>query len=345
MGPSAPLSPSPFSYWAGRTICRICYWRVAVLSSAFGASAPVTRGFGAMHRDWLERMEGLVFRALNGVGIENRIAILHAYNRIKFGRKDRMRRRLRPELLQGFDPSVIMDDGWAIDRSRSVPHLASIGEICRALLSERPGEIGGNVYLSNIFHPNDFSSYPLLFDFATSPQIVSVAAAYLDQIPVLSQMFLWRSRPYEALDGSQLFHKDQVDSQQAKVFVLLRDVGPGDGPLTFVPRRLSADASRQLGYGRAGADYRVRDDALGAYVSEEDWLIFTGVAGDIAYVDTSSCFHFGSRIKHGERHMLMLQYTRLTRGDVRRPPFADYVSTGDSELKKLVLDPFYRVGM
>ena len=66
---------------------------------------------------------------MSRLGIANTMRLAHAYNRLKFGRQDDWRRRLYREHLAELleengvptRPRLEMKDGWALDRSRSLP--------------------------------------------------------------------------------------------------------------------------------------------------------------------------------------------------------------------------------
>src|SRR2546427_11383191 len=73
---------------------------------------------------------------MSRLGIANTMRLAHAYNRITFGRQDDWRRSLyRGQFTAMLEengpatrPRIVMEDGWAIDTSMSLPHLGRVLE-------------------------------------------------------------------------------------------------------------------------------------------------------------------------------------------------------------------------
>jgi hypothetical protein len=143
-------------------------------------------------------------------------------------------------------------------------------------------------------------------DFALSERVVGPIAAYLGVVPVLTDIDLWYSAHHpKAPKSSQLWHLDHADTTQVKVWVHIGDIDPHNGPLTV----LDADSSEALAEAsdyNFSESYRLRDDAVPA----DGLVAFTGPAGTVDFVDTSRCFHFGSRVaaEGRPRRVAMLQY-------------------------------------
>jgi hypothetical protein len=158
----------------------------------------------------------------------------------------------------------------------------------------------------------DQGSYTIespLLRFALQPEIVAIAAAYLGLVPVLQFANVFHSSATGAeLVKSQLYHCDSDDVEQMKVFVLCEAVTPAMGPLTL----LRADDSEVI---RTRSAYRFNTRLADAEVEEllggkPAAAALVGPAGTTAFVDTSRCFHYGSRIQDSElrRVIVLLQY-------------------------------------
>jgi hypothetical protein len=158
----------------------------------------------------------------------------------------------------------------------------------------------------------DQSAYTLetpLLRLALQPELVAMAAAYLGLVPVLQFANVFHSSATGAeLVKSQLYHCDSDDVEQMKVFVLCETVTPAMGPLTV----LRADDSEVV---RNRSEYRFNtrltdeqvEQLLGARPAETPLV---GPAGTTAFLDTSRCFHYGSRIEDAtlRRIVVLLQY-------------------------------------
>lgn len=141
-----------------------------------------------------------------------------------------------------------------------------------------------------------------------SPEIYLSAAFYLKTLPVLSGVRILYSpnMPADHLDQAQFFHMDPEGSRQVKVFIAIRDVGGDNSPLTFVPAAASA---RLLKCGNpAFLGKRVTDKAMNKGAPKEGWLRHEAKRGGAVFLDTSRCFHFGSRPAPKPRFLLYAQY-------------------------------------
>src|SRR5258707_9975825 len=82
---------------------------------------------------------------MSRLGIASTMRLAHAYNRLKFGRQDDWRpglyREHLAELLEENGvptrPRLAMKDGWALDRSGSLPHLDRVLADSEKIIAER----------------------------------------------------------------------------------------------------------------------------------------------------------------------------------------------------------------
>ena len=174
-------------------------------------------------------------------------------------------------------------------------------------------------------------------------EIVASAAAYLGLVPILQYANVFFSS-YTGADArkSQLFHCDSDETEQMKVFVLCDEVTPESGPLTFLPAAPSETLRGKAAYkyNTRLTDTKVRE-LLGAAAAPTAIL---GPAGTTAFLDTSRCFHFGSRCADASTHRLvvMLQYVTplafILPDDHREgAQFRHLVSDTHDEVTRLVL--------
>jgi hypothetical protein len=121
------------------------------------------------------------------------------------------------------------------------------------------------------------------------------------------------SENLEKLKGSQMFHRDGKRwlLRRAKFLVNMDDVDADCGPFTFLPADVSQRVSESIGSMKDQA--RVADDIVYRIAKPSDNVSLIGPAGTGAVVDSSRCFHYGARVKRGER--LILQFHFLGRAD------------------------------
>ena len=144
---------------------------------------------------------------------------------------------------------------------------------------------------------------------ALRPDILSAVTEYLGVLPILEFVNVKCSdHVAQPLSKSQLLHCDSDEASQVKIFVLCTDVTTESGPLVV----LGAASSRRL---REKVAYRhnrrvTDEEATAALGHLNDLHAITGPPGTICCVDTSRCFHYGSRVSAptGRRLVVLLQY-------------------------------------
>lgn len=222
------------------------------------------------------------------------------------------RRRLARALRRAPPESIYIDRvrGYGFFTAEDVPETKAALETLRSLartridLRSRGLQGGGKQNLIDLIEPVDFEAYPEILRFALSPVIVEALSQYLGTVPVLASVRLWWSPPNDSVVSSQLFHIDKEDFHQAKLFLNIEPVDQDTGPLTFIPADLTRAAVKALRH-RVG---RVQDDDIYNVVEPENTVCAVGPAGHGIILDTSACFHYGSRQNKKSRLVLMMQY-------------------------------------
>jgi len=301
---------------------------------------------------------------MSRLGIASTMRLAYFYNRLKFGRQDRSRRGLYQTQLAtlleengGLSRTPIeMKDGWALETSMSLPHLDRVLEDSDKIIAERSGERRSSKgayrsYFQDVWTPEDLERYPSFLDFATSGDVLSVVSHYLKSIPVLSTALPAGIRFVEsnaAFDDqpdkphdSQLYHIDYYSLPNVYILVLLRDTTHEHGPWTFLPRGVSQKARRALNYWSRQRGYRVSDEDIYSVVDRKEAIEFSYPRGTVLFIESSGCFHYGSRNSIKPRFQLMIGYTGACRTDfseVIRPQKVYPVRDIDSRLRKMVLN-------
>ena len=270
----------------------------------------------------------------------------HAARRAGGLLRDRPRRAaLRALVPTWFD--IAKSDGFLVLPAGSFAELPEIVAEAHATLARfesegRPAPDSWKRFLVNVLDPAEVTAGSAIMRLALREDVITAVSRYLGIVPRLSAVSVLHSDTVEAvLKSSQLHHCDGDDVTQVKVFVYCTDVDRRSGPLTV----LSADRSAQV---RKAAGYTYRDRLSDAQVAAvlgpgaEHPIL--GPAGTTAFVDTSRCFHFGSRVEPGAppRLVTMIQYQ--TPYAFVRPEQADGLSWLDrlggasfSQLQRLVL--------
>jgi hypothetical protein len=295
------------------------------------------------------------------LGLRRSRAIARTFNR-RADRYVRFRRTLYEErfaeLLAGAGGPpgrrIEMRDGFAIDESRSLPHLDRLlaaGEDIIERYAGRQWEFE-KPFLQDISPESAVDHYPAVLDFITSPEVVAAAAPCFGYVPALPGTIPEGFRLMESstrfdpdADGpwrqSQLYHLDYHSTPTVYVIVAIRDIGPDDGPLHFLGAAASRKVVDALGYGRRGVPYRLTDEVVYSIVDEGDVHRFAAPAGTVLFIESSACFHYGSRRPAAPRYQAQYSFTSPVRNDFMelwRPQRVYPVGAADSDLRRLVLD-------
>jgi hypothetical protein len=215
-------------------------------------------------------------------------------------------------------------DGYAVLPPGSVANTDEIVALSLNLFEEKQRQLeaaaGSSTskkwaFLRSILTNQDLARNPTLIDFALSDSLLGLVTNYLGTIPHLNRIDLLYSVNHggEEAISSQIYHLDPEGTRQAKLFMNLRDVGPDEGPFTFIPasetsRIVNAIRKRRLEDTQMAAG-RYSDDELARVGGLEKAISVDGPKGSAALVDTSRCLHFGSRVKPGTyRLCLYIQY-------------------------------------
>jgi hypothetical protein len=179
--------------------------------------------------------------------------------------------------------------------------------------------------------------------FALSEHVLAPVCAYLGLVPVLYEFDVWYSMPQpDEPQASQLWHLDHDDEKQVKVWVHCSDVDEASGPLTVIDAATSDEVAERLGYD-FGEGHRVADDQVEELAGPAVTRL-EGAAGTVHFVDTSRCFHMGSRVAPGgtPRRVFVAQYLtpyafRFRPDHLQKAPYRNLANEGSSELERLLL--------
>jgi hypothetical protein len=126
-----------------------------------------------------------------------------------------------------------------------------------------------------------------------------------------------------------------------KIFVLCSAVTPAQGPLTLLDAHTSRTVRRRLDYHFGG---KLKDKRLAGMIGPADYHPIVGAPGTVCLVDTTQCFHFGSRVEKGAnpRLVAMIQYLMpasfmLPRDHRQGSPFRHLATPEMSQVQRLIL--------
>ncbi len=297
------------------------------------------------------------------LGVENTARLGRSWNARRFGPSLEARRRnldrhldeLERERDAGAAPPIVLRDGWARDDSHSLPHLDRVIDEMNSVIEERGGRewpFHGKPFLYDILPERAWERYASILDFVATPEVLEPVARHCGFAPCLSgdtppgvrlmesstQFDPQAQGPWRS---SQLWHTDYHSFPTIYVIVAVREIRPEDGALHFVGEEASGRVAEALRYNRRGSSHRVSDEEFAEHVDPSETITFTGPPGSVMFIDSSRCFHFGSRNPRRPRYQLQYAYISPVRndfGDLVRDQAQYPVTSEDPLSRRLALD-------
>ena len=276
-----------------------------------------------------------------------------AERREQWRERDSERLRLAEDLAAGARFTIPQERGYLKLPPGTIPEAQPVIETGNALIES----IGHDRILSEFNPRKDTMSRGFLppdakelgspyMNFALHPDVVAAASAYLGVVPILLDIDIWYAYAEHTIDApinASLWHLDGDDTKQVKVWIHLADVVPESGPLTILDASRSEEFAHHTEYD-SSVEYRIPDEKIASFITDEDIVTFDGPKGQVDFVDTSRAMHMGSRAKAGcpVRRVFFVKYVTpyafKWKADHRdEAPFRDLAAGASSELESLLL--------
>ena len=209
---------------------------------------------------------------------------------------------------------ISREEGYRLFLPSAFSELPEIVAASHAVYERHQAEVTDNEaynkhYFFNILTAEDLHRHPVLADFALSAPMTESIAGYLGELPRFHSLGVFYSSVNDTIDGSQMFHVDGDALTQIKCFINIWDVKPGNGPLTFLPKKETSFYLRTNGLLKT-----ISDTDVWRIAPKERQVAVVGPPGSGVLVDTSRCLHQGSRARELPRLVFQFQY--VTRPDV-----------------------------
>ena len=185
------------------------------------------------------------------------------------------------------------------------------------------------------FETADVLAQPEVQALLADPAILSVAQSYLGSTPIADVVSMWWHTAYSDQpdeEAAQFFHFDMDRIKWLKFFIYLTDVGPDNGPHSFVrgSHRTGGIPSALLSRGYM----RLTDEDVAQHYSGGDVVQFLAPRGTVLAEDTRG-LHKGLAVRRGDRLMLQIQFSNSLFGGyyapirlrALTPPLRDMVAT------------------
>lgn len=184
------------------------------------------------------------------------------------------------------------------------------------------------------YNPSTLLDTPDVQALLADPSILHLVQEYLGCLPLADVLSMWWHTDYQKKadsNAAQLYHFDMDRVKWLKIFIYLTDVGPQNGPHSFIkgthrPKAIPAHLL-QRGYAR------ITDDEVQEAFSEEACMEFCAPRGSIIIEDTRG-LHKGATVSGDARLILQLQFSNSLFGT--NYPEAKFSKVIDPNFKKML---------
>jgi hypothetical protein len=249
--------------------------------------------------------------------------------------------------LSRSDIDIAPQAGFVVVAPGRFPETDAIVHEARAALASYdattpPAGKNRKRFLQNVLDVSTLTLDSAILRLGLREDVLSSVSRYLGIVPLLTTISVFHS---DTVGGdptsSQLYHCDGDDVTQVKIFVYCTDVDAPSGPLTLLDAATTRDVQRRTGYWYR---HRLTDEQVQAAVGTPREHVILGPTGTTVFVDTSRCFHFGSRVAAGAppRLAAMIQYQTpysfmLPAAAETAAPFRRLANASLSPVQRLVL--------
>jgi hypothetical protein len=249
--------------------------------------------------------------------------------------------------LSRSDVDIAPEGGFVVLPPSRFPETDAIVREARASLATYdaaapPAGKNRKRFLQNVLDSSSLTLDSAMLRFGLRDDVLSSVSRYLGVVPLLTTIAVFHSDTVAGdPTSSQLYHCDGDDVTQVKIFVYCTDVDVPSGPLTLLDAATTREVQRRTGYRYR---HRLSDDQVRAAVGAPREHVILGPTGTTVFVDTSRCFHFGSRVAPGApaRLAAMIQYQTpysfmLPAAAETAAPFRHLLTPSLAPLQRLVL--------
>jgi len=307
--------------------------------------------------------KALEYDDMRPLGIERTSRIARWWNRERVPLLEARRRWYEERFEELLDENgwpggrrrIELEDGFILDTSNGLPHLDRLLEEMSAVIEERglqKWEDLGKPFLQNILPEDAPVRYPSLVDFATSSQVIGAVAPVFGYVPHLSTSLPRGIRLQESSNthdptpdapwrDSQNWHRDYHTEPTFYLITLIKEVTEECGPLTYVSASVSKRVSEAFRYRSMRCSYRITDEQFFSVVDPVEVHRLVGPPGTTLFIDSSACFHMGSRNPVVPRYQTQYAYSSPVKSDfseILRVQLSYPVKEGDSTLRRMVCD-------
>lgn len=250
------------------------------------------------------------------------------------------------EYIKNADNYVLFHDGYGkIELDENL--ISNLVLASNEVISDNKNTGSHKGFMDNYLQDEHLKKHKIFLNTALDPRILFSAIKYCGYVPTLNSIKLLKSDAVKMNNtmpknytSSQLYHLDQPDDPYFKVIININNVCENSGPFTFIKKTASEKLQKKVKSGILKSMF-VNDELAYKHINKDtDEIKLVGKPGTCHFVDSSNCFHRGSRDNTKERLVLMFSYVSAARADFRAlPNYKIFLNDmRKTDLTKMVLD-------
>ena len=147
-------------------------------------------------------------------------------------------------------------------------------------------------------------------EFAEHPLILKLIYDYLGIFPTVSYAAIWYSPNDTFMGRIQMYDIEGDEYRAVKIFLPLDIIDEATGALTFIPAdetKISFQNLLKKQKIKRIQNQKVEDAVVFSEANPKSEIKLTGKPGDVIFLDTCSCWHYGSRpLETGNKPRILL---------------------------------------
>ena len=186
-----------------------------------------------------------------------------------------------------YDNNPNLHSGYSLFNKKDYAGIGEVIDACNTVYHNKRSQHTHSDFQNNpkknflltIDSNESLLSLPEINKFITSSFVIDQVSSILQSSFIINSARLWWTPANSTECSSQLYHFDEEDLTQVKLFVNIMNVSKSNGPFTFLPSDLSTIVTRQYRNGKR----RYSDQEVYKHIDKKNAIQLVGDAGSGAF--------------------------------------------------------------
>lgn len=238
---------------------------------------------------------------------------LHKQKKLKFKKKNLIEKNLNLEILNNLNKN-----GYSICNVKDIYDKPNeLFNFLEKQVKDKQDHINATKksFFHNIYEVNIGAGRDELIDFAISKNIIEIISNYLNIFPIISGVQIIKSDINKNFFSSMNWHFDSHHNKLIKIIFPIHNLNDKHGPTTFLDKITTNKLIKKNFLFKSPRYFE--DSEIKSYLPNLDDKIikFLGKKGEVLLIDTSKCFHMGSRCEK-IRYQTFITYNPILTNDL-----------------------------